>query len=1201
MFRFLLHFSFFCLSFLTFGQHSVTFTVDLSPNTNFNPNIHQVYLSGAREDAPGGLANLPAWPMPGSNSSLLMNSNGNNTYSLTISNMQLGTYAYKYFLVANGQASWNFGEWSETINRVITVQSTDVQTNDLWGFVSNPVVDLKINEIMASNGQTLADEDDEFEDWIEIFNAGNQAVNLNGFGLSDSPSTPLKWTFPSVFILPNQYLIVWASGKNRKPFNQPLHTNFSISNSGESIILSDLNGQIIDLAPAVQHQTDISFGRFPDASGEFKYFSNPSPGQINQGQSYESLSAPLQFSIPEGYYSSSVSISITSADIDAIIRYTLDGSEPNENSPIYSEPLTMQHLADVPNVFSNIPTNNLSPGPPYFEGWQPPLGNVYKINVLRAKSFNALKPPALSYNSTYIIEPQLNNRFTLPLMSLTSDYKHLFDNETGMYVFGNSGNYWNDWERPGNFTYFNRDGSVGFNENAGFQLNGNTTRSRPRKAIRVVFRNLYGNSWLDYPVFENNPTNQYKRLILRNGGNDWGNSLIRDGIAQVLARDLHIEVQSFQPTIVFINGEYWGIHDMRERYSTHFFEAKYGVLPTEITVMENNAEFKRGNPAGVSHYQNLVSFIQNNDLSNQQNYQTVTQLMDIESFIDFQIAHIFPKNTDWPGNNVLYWRFINDTYDPNAGMLDGRWRWMLFDLDFGFDLNFNYVPFLNQGASHNTLDFAMQQDGPAWPNPAWSTLFLRKLTGNESFKKQFTNRYCDLLNTVYHPDFVVFTIDSIKNLLLPEMQEHINRWRSPVSVSSWLDEIEGMKTFAQQRSGFQYQHLQSVFGFGNKYKLSVDVDDSERGYVQVNSIALKSETLGIGFQVYPWEGEYLNGCPIDLTAIPNPGYVFSHWSGFVSDSASSIVIDPSNSVQLKAHFKPIDASDYELLHFWFFGTEIPNDAPLSSVAPTFNTGHAILEFESCLQGYPFNQGHPNWRKASMERRNSPTDLNYIEEGNIDIPYPSSNMRGIQIKQPFRNDTKENSVFLKFSTKGYENIEMRLAIKDEDAVQGLSFDYKNPTINNDFISNDVISNHSLDGNYQIVQFTMNQVTSANDADTLVIRIRFSGNNLTADNGGRVTFNNVSILGTKISEIDEDPEVTDTPFMLFPNPAVGSVFISSSELLSHVELHDVSGKFVAIYQTTGNESLNIEGLASGLYFLTTHTAIGTKKTTRLQILN
>lgn len=1201
MIRFLFFLVLFSLCLPTSAQFSITFSVDVSTSLNFNPNIHQLYLSGAKHNASGGIGNLPVWPIPGANSGFLMTqtSGSPNIFTVTINNVSPGAYAYKYFLVANNQPSWSLGEWGGTNNRVVVVDNANLNTNDVWGLMNpNQEVNLVINEIMASNSSSSWDEDGDYEDWIEIYNAGSSPVNLDGFGLSDELTNPMKWIFPSVFILPNQFLIVWASGKNKVLHNQPLHTNFNLSIDGEPLILANAAGIPLSTIPSVLHQTDVAYGCFPTASTNLSYLTNATPGSDNQGPSYDNLSAPLQFSIPEGYYTNSIAVGITSSDIDVVIRYTLDGSEPTEESPLYTVPLNFTNLSNVPNFFSLIPTNNINPGPPYYEGWEPPLGNVNKINVLRAKAFNPNTPNAPSFNATYIIDPLGANRYRLPVMSLTSDFEHLFDNQTGIYVEGDSGNFWQDWERPGNFTYFNKNGLLAFNENAGYQIHGNFSRSRPRKSLRMIFRNNYGKSWLDYPIFENKATEKYKQLILRNAGNDWGNSLIRDGISQILAKNFNLEVQYFQPLILFINGEYWGIHNLRDRYNASYFEAKYGILEDEFTSLENNMTMKDGNPNGLSHYQGLYSFIQNNSLSVPSNYLNVVQKMDISSFIDFQLAHIYTKNTDWPGNNAMYWRFFRSDFDSSAGVRDGRWRWMIYDLDFAFDLDLNYVPHLNAGPAHNTLAFALEPNGPQWPNPSWSTLMLRKLIENDTFKIQFVNRYCDLLNTVYKPEFVISTIDSISNLLLPEMQEHINRWRSPESVESWMSQIEDIKTFAQDRAGYQFQHLQSIFELGNKYTLTVDVNDEVQGFVKLNSIPLKTETNGIYAPVFPWQGSYLQGVPIRLIALPKQGFTFSHWTGAITGTDPEIVLYPNEAINVKAHFKPIDLDSFELLHFWFFGTTIQNDQPLSEIQPTFSTHYAFLNYESCLVGYPFQVGHTNWRKASMERRNAPTPLNYTPEGNDGVLFSSANMRGIQIKQPFYSQGNENTLLLKFSTKSFEHILLQFAAKDEGASAGIYVDYKTSSQALSFSSLGIVSAHTLDQEFRVFQVDFSQVQEVNDLDTFVVRIRFMGENMTLDSGHRVSLNNISVKGIPMSDdVEEQPQPIISDFVLYPNPAQDAIYISTIDPLLRVELYAPSGQMVTSYNTQGNQYLDLRGLACGFYVVKAFFEGGLEKATRL----
>jgi uncharacterized repeat protein (TIGR02543 family) len=760
---------------------------------------------------------------------------------------------------------------------------------------------LAINEIQASNATTIADEDGDFEDWVELYNFGSEPVALDGFGLSDNYDDPFKWVFPATTIYPGQYLLVWASGKNRiNPAE--LHSNFSISASGEEIILTHPGGTMLDVLVPSPVPTDISYGRYPNGSGEWRYFTNPTPGQANQGPGYGFLLDPVEYSVAGGAFQEEFHLNLSHSAESAQIFYTLDGSVPDESSNLFTDPILIRNRQGDPNIISLIPTNNNpDPGPPYFEGWQPPLGEVFKVNVVRARALqpDALPGPVITH--TYLVHPEGNQRFSLPWSSLTTDNENLFDDDIGIYVHGNHHNFFQDgpeWERPANLSFFEKDGTLQFNEDIGIRLHGNTTRSRPRKSLRINARNEYGNSWINYQLFPEKPVNQYKRFILRNSGNDWDMSVFRDAFIQYLAKNLNVETQYYRPAILFINGEYWGIHNVRDRYNQHHFLAHYGLEEHEFTTLENNSVFKFGNEAGRNHYVNMRNFISNNNMALDQHYQAVQTMMDVESFTDFQLAHIFAMNTDWPGNNSLYWRFIRNEYMPGAGVRDGRWRWMMLDTDFGFWLNFFYVPGVEQGPAHNTLALATAPNGPNWPNPPWSTLMLRRLLQNESYRHHFINRFCDLMNTTLKAENVIHVMDSIRDMLQPEMQEHINRWRRPVSMSSWQQEVQRMKTFTQQRQGYVRSHINSQFNLSGTVNVSLGVNQAGTGTIRINTIEPEFDES--------WEGIYFRNIPISLQAIPAPGYRFVEWTGSLAGQAEKIVITPTGNIQITAHFEESD-------------------------------------------------------------------------------------------------------------------------------------------------------------------------------------------------------------------------------------------------------------------------------------------------------
>jgi hypothetical protein len=1184
---------------LLFSQVNVTFRVNMNNATGFNPAIHKVYLSGASEGGTNGFGTLPVWPMPGNEPGFLMTGpHEQGYYSLTISGVSPGVYAYKYFLVKNDQPTWALGEWGGNPNRLGTVGTEDITFTNIWAQLSDDLdIKIFINEIMASNSITISDEDGDYEDWIELYNAGSSTANLAGYGLSDKEEELSQWVFPEVYLYPSQYLIVWASGKDRSEGNSPLHTNFRISAGGEPVILTDPDTLVIDLIPEVVHRTDISYGRLPDAGSEFRYMTSATPGWANTGPGYGRLLQPLTFSQPDGFYSSPFNLSISSPDEGVTIRYTLDGSEPTVGSALYQDPLHIAGRIGQPNTISMIPTNNNpDPGPPYFEGWQVPVGEVYKTTVVRAKAFHSDAPETPAFTYSYLVDNLAQNRYTLPVFFLNTDAAHLFDNETGFYVHGNDPNnpnfFQDGWERPASLTFFEKNGLFAFKEDVGIRLNGNTTRSRPRKSFRIMAKGQYGNSWINYQLFPDKETDIYKRFILRNSGNDWDFTVFRDGLFQYLAKNMHVETQYYRPSIVFINGEYWGIHNIRDKYDHRYIFAKYGIEESEMTILGDNSVYKWGDYAGKNHYDNLVTFIQNNNLQQTANYTYVTDRMDIESFIDFQLIHIFVKNTDWPGNNALYWRYRRDDYAPAEGVRDGRWRWMILDTDFGFDLPFFYVAGLDKGAAHNTLAFATEPNGPNWPNPQWSTLMLRKLLNNTGFRDKFITRYADLLNTTFSANHLIHVIDSIGNLLAPEMEEHINRWRRPVTVEEWNHNVQVLRDFATQRPDYQFDHLKQKFGLSNPVNLTLNLSHDTHGYIRTNTVDIKPSTMGVPATPYPWTGQYFPGIPLELEAHPMPGYMFSHWSGASSASTSKITLILTGNTQLTAHFVKVPVPD--LIHFWFFGNNLANDTPLERIDATYSiVPQATIGFHSALSGYPFDNTHPHWRKASMERRNSPTDINYLPEGNNNNAFADANMRAIQIKQPFVGNGGENTLYIQSPTTGFKDIKLQFAAKDEGAASGLEIDYSIPQTPQWVNTGLSTTSLPLSMDYQLYEVDFTDIAEASDNNEFAVRIRFQGTDMTSDAGNRVTFNNFSITGKNLLNNVITSGTFNHLLTVFPNPASDFLTLQGNQQWVRIDVVDITGRVVI----TGKENpVDVSALKQGVYLIRATTAIGNLYTAR-----
>lgn len=760
---------------------------------------------------------------------------------------------------------------------------------------------LVINEFMASNSSTHHDEDGDFEDWIEIYNLSDAWVNLSGFGLSDDPDRPFRWIFPGVSVAPGQFLLVWASGKDRRDPSGSLHTNFSISSEGEELLLTDPEGEPVDRLPATRVPTGISFGRNPDGGGTLVFFREPTPGAANATKGYEGVLDAPAFSHQGGFYGKGFELEITSTLPGAVIHYSMDGSRPGEDSPLYEGPLQIDSRKGEPNTISMIPTNaHGSPGPPYFEGWQEPEGEVRKASVVRALAKKDDYIESRVVTQTYFVDEPGTNWYSLPVFSLSTDQENFFDPDIGIYVPGNHGNFsqrGKEWERPVHLAMFEADGSLAFEGDMGVRTHGGTTRSRPRKSLRIYARGEYGDPWINYQLFPEKEVFQYKRFLLRNSGNDWDQSVFRDGFMQYLARDLNVETQYYRPAILFINGEYWGIHNIRDRYDHHYIYSHFGLEEGEVTGLENNAWHDYGSYAGIAHYNAMYDFIAENNMAHEPHMDHVRTLMDTKSFTDQLVANIFIMNTDWPGNNLVYWRRNIETYDPDAPAgMDGRWRWKMLDTDFGFLLNFHYVVGIGQGAAHNTLAHALDPSGPNWPNPPWSTLLFRRLLTNQGFRTGFINRFADLMNTGFHEERVVAVLDSIEYALQPEMAEHIRRWRRPVSMNEWHDNVQVMREFAMERPAHVRQHILAQFQLSGLLELDLGVNDRFGGRIRLNTIVPNLDGR--------WKGIYFQGVPVTLEPLPARGYRFSHWSGDRSGEEELLILTLHEDTRLTAHFEP---------------------------------------------------------------------------------------------------------------------------------------------------------------------------------------------------------------------------------------------------------------------------------------------------------
>ena len=616
-----------------------------------------------------------------------------------------------------------------------------------------------------------------------------------------------------------------------------------------------------------------------------------------------------KFSHPAGFYEDSFFLNLSTDDANVNIYFTLDGSEPCESSPVYSEPILIASRAGEADQYSVIES--------IAADWKKPESEVFKARIVRAKVINKRTgSTSATITHTYFIGPDISDRYTLPVVSMVADPDGFFDSKSGIYVLGDSyaeqkdtdlsedekqlsANFnqrGREWERPIHIELFENVGETVFSQNGGVRIHGGGSRRNPQKSLRFYARIEYDlQEFFEYPLFtgqthdqENESMPLTRMFLLRNSGQDWMESMFRDSFIQGLVSHTQLDTQPGRPVIVFLNGEYWGIYNLQERYDEYYINNHYGIKPDEVVIMRDNGVLYRGNPGDKTHYSSLLGYISKNGLSDAQHYEYIQTQMDVDNYIDYLVTEIFTGNDDWPETNLYYWRKSTDQYAPDSlyGQ-DGRWRWMLFDMDFGFGLKKEW-----EAHELNMFKFAQQ--------PGWSGFLFRSLSENEEFRTEFINRFADHMNSTFNTERVISVIDQTAAELRPEMKEFFMRWDSREDpLEKWEDEVDVMRMFAQKRPESVRQHIVDQFGLDGTAVLKVN-SDQEKGYVKINSLEITPILPGVENPAL-WSGIYFKGVPITITAIPKPGYRFSGWEG-IDHEHLEIIMELDEDLDLTANF-----------------------------------------------------------------------------------------------------------------------------------------------------------------------------------------------------------------------------------------------------------------------------------------------------------
>ena len=759
---------------------------------------------------------------------------------------------------------------------------------------------ILINEILVGNlGQTLDPDYTNFSSWIELRNTTNGSITLKNYrlvSLPDGAGAPQTYTLPKNLALPaGGYRLIWADGRNSGG-----HASFELDMDGGELTLRDKNNAVIDTVAFGEQSPGVAYGRA--ASNTWGYFDQPTPEAANDTPSVptnddDAFAAAPQFSAPGGRHNNPLAVSLASPDAGATIRYTTDGSRPTTASPIYSSPIA-----------------------------------VNNVTVLRARAWLAGKMVSPTVTQTYLVNVPAN----LPVISLVTDPANLWDPQFGIYIKGNNGstecnvtaNWHRKWERPAAIEFYEIDGTPRLNQEVGVEIFGNCTRNYARKSLEIKARKLYGDNDMDYAFFAGDkPMLSYKRLVLRNAGQDNGNALLRDALAQELVRGrMDVDRQAYRPAVVYLNGAYWGMYDMREKMDEDFVENNYGLDEDEFDMLEQNAFLINGNAAA---WKTFYKFIQKANLTQPAVYDQVRAMMDVDEFMNYLIPHIFGGITSWPQRNTRFW----DDHGPAY-----RWRWVLRDLDPTFE-----PPGLNQ----DTLREATRSGGP-------TTRIIKQLVKNPAFLAEFAQRMAVHLNTTYAPSRVNAIIDGMAAAIRPEMPAHVARWGQPASMAAWENSVTYLYTFTSQRPAILRGLLRKWLP-GKPADATLTVQIEGNGQVMVAGAAVDDG----------YSGPHFMATPLTLTATAGPGQSFVRWQE-TGETAASITLSLSGDTTHTAvfegpppppappalvineiHHSPVDDDTYEFLEIYNPGANAVDLSgfTLLGVTFTFPPGSSIAAGE----------------------------------------------------------------------------------------------------------------------------------------------------------------------------------------------------------------------------------------------------------------
>ncbi len=566
----------------------------------------------------------------------------------------------------------------------------------------------------------------------------------------------------------------------------------------------------------------------------------------------------LTFSRESGFYEEPFLLELH-APFGAKIYYTLDGSRPDENALLYTEPILIEDATSHPNVHS-MRTDTAVNSMWDMMGYRLPDHPVDKCTIVRAAYLDADGKVGEAKTASYFVGYDKKTGYgNMQIMSVVTSPENLFAPDTGIYVLGNgydeeleeNANFSRHgfaWERPADIQLFDADRKSVLEQSCGIRVQGGASRSGLPKSMNFYAREEYGPASRFYVDLFG--TGYLPDTITLTAGGQDAVAKFRDMFVSTLTKDKAFATMNYKPCVMFLDGEYWGVYWLTERYTDAYIEHRYGVDDDNIITIKHSRLTKERED-DWSLYVLLTNHLKDTDFTDPANYRELDYLIDVRSYLDYYATGIYIGScVDWPGTNEAFWRARKPSED--GGFEDGRWRWMLFDVNTS-SLSYDRV-------ESDTIKWVMEHSEG-----------FTNLCRSEEFKKDFTLTLMDLANITFSEENTEPLIDSYLELMGEPLNKNLARFYGEDGQRLYK-EVTNIREFLKRRKSCIAPYVKEHFGLsGTLSTVEIETTGNEAGSVVLNSGAVPFGEDG------KWSGEYFTDYPITVSVLAKDGYRFAGW------------------------------------------------------------------------------------------------------------------------------------------------------------------------------------------------------------------------------------------------------------------------------------------------------------------------------------